>query len=514
MTGAESVIQTAVAAGMDVCFANPGTTEIPFVQAIDNTPGMRAVLCLFEGVATGAADGYARMSGKPGLTLLHLGPGFANGIAYLHDARRARSGVVNLIGEHASWHIAADPPLHSDIESLAKPVSHWVHRNQSAETQASDMAAAIATASIFPGRIATLILPNDYSLAEVTSRIERKPALAPPQISNDTITSIARILREQQPAALFLGGFGLRRRGLRAAARIAAVTGCQLLCETAPTHLERGAGTPALARLPYFPEPGFELLAPFKTVVLAGARNPVTFFGYPNTRSHFVAPEQKLAVLATPEDNITVALEALADELGAPARGGEVQAVARPERPTGKLTTETLARAVAAVQPEGAIIMEEGISSTRNYFQISSTAPFHSYLAQPGGAIGLGMPCALGAAVACPDRPVITLQADGAGMYTLQALWTQAREGLNVTTLICSNRQYQILDIELRRAGVEQKGAQARNMIALDNPALDWVSLAKGMGVAATAVETAEGLVHELEIALAEPGPHLIEVKL
>lgn len=514
MTGAESVIQTAVAAGLEVCFANPGTTEIPFVQAIDNTPGMRAVLCLFEGVCTGAADGYARMAGKPGLTLLHLGPGLANGIAYLHDARRARSSIVNLIGEHATWHIPADPPLNSDIESLAKPVSHWVQRNQSPETQASDMAEAIAAASTFPGRIATLILPNDYSLAEVSGQPELRPLLAPPKVSKEAIAEAASTLREKQPAALFLGGFGLRQRGLRAAARIAAVTGCTLICETAPTHLERGAGSPPLLRLPYFPEPGMEMLAPFQAVVLAGARNPVTFFGYPNTRSYFVAPEQKLSVLATPEDDITAALEDLADALDASPNAGEFLSVARPPRPTGKLTTEALALAVAALQPEGAIIMEEGISSTRNYFQISSGAPFHSYLAQPGGAIGLGMPCSTGAAVACPDRPVITLQADGAGMYTLQALWTQAREGLNVTTLICSNRQYQILEIELRRAGIEQKGEKARNLIGLDNPVLDWVSLARGMGVSAVAVETAEGLVKELEIALQEAGPHLIEVCL
>ncbi|MBS1811493.1 MAG: acetolactate synthase large subunit [Acidobacteria bacterium] len=514
MTGAESVINTAVAAGIDVCFANPGTTEIPLVQAIDNVAGMRAVLVLFEGVATGAADGYSRMTGKPGLTLLHLGPGFANGIAYLHDAKRARSSIINLIGEHATWHIPADPPLNSDIESLARPVSHWVHRNQSAETQASDMAEAVAAASVFPGRIATLILPNDYLLADVNSQAELRPIAAPPKVEPETIVEIAKLLRQSRPSALFLGGFGLRKRGLQAAARIAAATGCQLICETAPTHLERGAGSPHLLRLPYFPEPGMEMLAPYQNVILAGARNPVTFFGYPNIRSYFVAPEQNLAVLATPEDDIAAALEALADELGASANAGVMIDLARPERPTGRLTPETLARAVAAVQPEGTIIMEEGISSTRNFFQLSNGAPFHSYLAQPGGAIGLGMPCATGAAIACPDRPVITLQSDGAGMYTLQALWTQAREGLNVTTLLCNNRQYQILNIELRRAGIEQIGDKARTLIGLDNPSLDWVSLAKGMGVAAVAVETAEALTQELEIALAEPGPHLIEVRL
>lgn len=514
MTGAESLLNAAVAAGLDTCFANPGTTEIPLVQAIETTPGLRAVLCLFEGVVTGAADGYARMAGKPALTLLHLGPGFANGIAYLHDAKRARSSVINLIGEHATWHLPADPPLNSDIESLANPVSHWVRRNQSADTMAQDMAEAMAAASTFPGRIATLILPNDYLLAETAVVAELCAPVPPPKVSEEAVKEAARLLQEQTPAALFLGGFGLRQRGLKAAARIAAVTGCKLMCETSPTHLERGAGMPPLLRLPYFPEWGFELLAPFKSVVLAGARNPVTFFGYPNTRSYFIAPEQQSSVLATPEEDIAAALEALADYLGAPQNAGEFTALSRPQIPTGKLNPDTFAATVAALQPENAIIMEEGISTTRSYFQTSGGAPFHSYLAQPGGAIGLGMPCATGAAIACLDRPVINLQSDGAGMYTLQALWTQAREGLNVTTLVGSNRRYHILDVELRRAGVEQISEKARAMIDLQRPDLDWASLANGMGVPGVCVETPEALARELTIALEESGPHLIEVRL
>ncbi len=514
MTGAESLLNAAVAAGLDTCFANPGTTEIPLVQAIDNTPGMRAVLCLFEGVVTGAADGYSRMTGKPGLTLLHLGPGFANGIAYLHDARRARSSIVNLIGEHATWHLPADPPLNSDIESLAKPVSHWVRRNQAPEALAQDMTDAIEAASVFPGRIATLILPNDYLLAEVSSVAEFRAAAAPPKVSEDAVKTAASLLQEQGPGALFLGGFGLRQRGLQAAARIAAATGCKLICETSPTHMQRGAGTPPLLRLPYFPEPGMEMLAPFKSVVLAGARNPVTFFGYPNIRSNFIAPEQASAFLATPEEDIAAALEALADYLGAPANAGAVAPLPRPQLPTGKLTPETYAATVAALQPEGAIIMEEGISTARSYFAASIGAPAHSFLTQPGGAIGLGMPCATGAAIACPDRPAINLQSDGAGMYTLQALWTQAREGLNVTTLIGSNRRYHILEVELRRAGVEQISDKARSMIDLNRPELNWVSLAHGMGVPGVRVETVEALALELTKALQEAGPHLIEEML
>ncbi len=513
MTGAESLLKTLVAAGLDVCFANPGTTEIPLVQAIDSTPGMRAVLCLFEGVCTGAADGYSRMSGKSGLTLLHLGPGFANGIAYLHDARRARSGIVNLIGEHTTWHLPADPPLNSDIESLAKPVSHWVHRNISPEALVQDGADAISAASQFPGRIATLILPNDYLLAGVNDSIVAPSILPPPMVSIEAVESAAKLLRENKSAALFLGGYGLRERGLKAATRIAAKTGCQLICETSPTRMERNPNLPSISRLPYFPEPGFDLLAPFEAFVLAGARNPVTFFGYPDIRSFFIDPDKETKILATPEQDIAAALEALAAALDAPVNIISTN-IPRPEKPTGKLTPETLAKAVASVQPEGAIIMDEGISSTRSYFQLSLGALPHSFLTQPGGAIGLGMPCSTGAAIACPDRPVINIQSDGAGMYTLQALWTQAREGLNVTTVLCNNSRYQILDVELKRAGVEEIGEKAKSMIDLNRPALDWVNLARGMGVSGVRVETAEALVKELEIALAEPGPHLIEVIL
>ncbi len=514
MTGADALIQTAVAAGIDVCFANPGTTEIPLVQAIDNSHEMRAVLGLFEGVCTGAADGYARMSDKTALTLLHLGPGFANGIAYLHDARRARSSVINLIGEHATWHIPADPPLHSDIESLAAPVSHWVRRNKGAEFLASDMADAATAAQIFPGRTASLILPNDYLLAETTAKYELPSRVAPPSVDHSAILQAAKLLRENQPSALFLGGYALRARGLRAAARIAAVTNCELICESFPTRLERGAGLPTLKRLPYFPEAGRKLLAPFGAIVLVGARNPVTFFGYPDSPSYFISPEQKNSVLATPEEDIATALEALADELGAPANVGNFAELIRPEIPQGQLTPEKFTAVVSALQPEGAIIMEEGISSVAHYFVQSGGAPQHSYLSQSGGAIGLGLPCATGAAIACPDRPVITLQSDGAAMYTLQSLWTQAREGLNVTTLICNNRRYQILEIELKRAGIKEAGKKARTMIDLDKPEINFVQLSQGLGVPAVRVNTAEALAAELQKALHEDGPHLIEMML
>jgi acetolactate synthase-1/2/3 large subunit len=514
MNGAETLIRTLVDAGLDVCFANPGTTEMPMVRAIDDSSGMRAVLCLFEGVCTGAADGYARMSEKPGLTLLHLGPGFANGIAYLHDARRARSGIVNLIGEHATWHLAADPPLHSDIESLANPVSAWVRRNRSAEELSGDAAEAVAVASRKPGQIATLIIPHDCQLDAANGPASARMVSSPPKIGEDSINQAVDALRRDEPKVLFLGGYALGERGLKAAARIAAVTGCKLMSETFPARWERGAGTPILERLPYFPEAAIAAISPYKSVTLAGAKSPVSFFGYPGVPGYFISPEQRQITLATPEEDVIDALETLAGALGAPnhSQPGEISSGQTGLiSPTGRLTPESISAAVTLLLPEMAIVMDESNTSMGPFLTMSQSAARHTLLTQPGGAIGLGPPCATGAAIASPDRTVINLQADGSAMYTLQALWTQAREGLNVKTIILNNRSYRILGIELMRAGAKEVGSQAQRLIELTQPAIDWVSLAKGMGVPGARVETAEDLVRELERALVEPGPQLIE---
>jgi len=513
MNGAESLLRTAIAAGIEVCFANPGTTEMPIVAALDTVPGIRAVLCLFEGVCAGAADGYGRMKNKPAMTLLHLGPGFANGIAYLHDARRARSPIVNLVGEMATWHLAADAPLASDIASLARSVSAWVRSNRSAEELAADMADAIAAASVPPGQIATLIAPHDCQMGPAGGPIPARPVPPAPRASDEAIKRAAEVLLKEE-AALLLGGTALDERGLRAAARVASVTGCRLICETFPKRMERGATLPSVERLPYFPEQAIRMLSYYQTIILAGVKEPVSFFGYPGIPSYLISPEQRAIALAAPEEDVPAALESLADALGAPAGAMESNFATRPSRPTGALTRESFAAAIAAAQPEGAIIMDEGNTSSAAYFQMSNAAPPFTYLTQPGGAIGLGPPCATGAAIACPDRPVINLQADGSAMYTLQSLWTQAREGLNVTTVICNNRSYWILGYELRRAGVKELGAQAQRLIELTNPPLDWVQLAGGMGVPGVRVETAEALVKELKRALDAGGPNLIEAVL
>ncbi len=514
MNGAESLIRTAIAAGVEVCFANPGTTEMPIVAALDSADGLRAILGLFEGVCTGAADGYGRMAEKPALTLLHLGPGFANGIANLHNARRARSPIVNLIGDHATWHVGADAPLTSDILSLARPVSGWVRSARNAASLAGETAEAIAAAGRAPGQVATLIIPSDCQWDPAEREAGAIEPTAPLQVSSEAIKRAAESTRKGKKVALLLGGMALRARGLKAAVRIAAKSGCHLICETFPARLERGAGMPVLDRLPYFPEQAIDMLKAFDTIVLAGAKRPVAFFGYPNFPSQLIPEGLDVAMLAEPTDDVPAALEALASEIGAPVSVATPSKIARPERPVGKLNAMTAGAAIAASMPEGAIVMDEAATTGLPFLAASAAAPPHTYLSLTGGAIGQGLPCATGAAVACPDRRVIAYQADGSAMYTIQSLWTQARESLNVTTVLCNNRSYRILQVELARAGVTEPGRKARSLTELSKPDIEWTNLARGLGVPSVRVETAEALTQELERSLATVGPALIEMIL
>ena len=513
MNGAESLIRTALASGVDVCFANPGTTEMPLVTALDAVPGMRAVLGLFEGVCTGAADGYARMTGKPALTLLHLGPGLANGLANLHNARRAYSPVVNVVGDHATWHLAADAPLTSDITSLASPMSGWVRANASTATLGRDLAEAVAASLSPPGCVATLIAPADCQWGDGGVAAKRIPPAARPAVSSAVLEGAARLVRAKKRTVVFLGGAALGARGLTAAARVAAVSGCRLVTETFAARIERGAGIPAATRLPYFPEQATQAFGDVETVILAGAKDPVAFFGYPNMPSRLVPEGASVEVLARVEEDVVGALEALAEELGAPKSVAHAPTPA-PARPNGELTPASLGQAVAALQPEGAIVVDEGATSGLLYGTLAAAAPAHSCLMLTGGSIGQGLPTATGAAIACPDRRVIAFQADGSSLYTIQALWTMARESLDVTTVVCSNRAYRILQIEAARAGNVEPGRNARALTELQPPPLDFVSLARGFGVPATRVETADDLVRRLEAALRERGPSLIEAVL
>jgi acetolactate synthase I/II/III large subunit len=516
VNGAELLVKTAVASGVEVCFSNPGTTEMPIVMALDSVSGIRAFLGLFEGACTGAADGYGRMLEKPAMTLLHLGPGFANGVANLHNARRAKSPVLNVVGEHATWHRNADPPLAMDIESLARTVSGWWQTSRSPQGIATDVADAVSSARL--GQVATLIVPHDYQLAECESPSVDRGGIVFDPLEAESIKKAAERLRKYHRVALLLGGRALRKPGLDAAARIESAIGCDLFAPTLPGYMEDGSGLPRIQRVPYFPEQAVAALSAYEVVLLAGAQEPVTFFGYPGIRSRILSDEQERIILCTDRQDVIGALQSLADNLDVPLRfankGDLFSRLNRPALPSGELTVEKACLTFAALQPENAIIVDEAVTTRYSYIPLSSGLPPHSILTVAGGSIGYGIPCATGAAIACPDRPVIDLQADGSALYTVQALWTQAREGLNVTTLLCSNRSYRILQIELNRAGLTSFGPNTKRLTQLTNPAIDWVRVAEGLGVPGVAVDTAEDLGREIGRALAEPGPHLIEMML
>jgi acetolactate synthase-1/2/3 large subunit len=511
MNGAHALMETLVSNGVDVCFTNPGTSEMHFVAALDDVPQMRAVLALFEGVATGAADGFGRMADRPGASLLHLGPGLGNGLANLHNARRARTPLVNIVGDHASYHQPLDAPLQSDIQSVARNVSAWYRESKGPETVGSDATDAILAAQ--SGGVSTLILPADASWLDGATPgpiAARDLAL---RLPTDAIELAVKALRSGEPCALLLGGGALRERGLRAASRIAQASGAKLLCETFPARLERGAGLPAVERLGYLAEFAVAQLQGLQHLVVIDAKVPVSFFAYPGKPSTLVPDGCEVVEVQTERHVVEIALEHLADALGAAETDPLPAPAARPELPSGSLTAESIANVVGALLPEGAIVSDE--ANTGGLFVSGATAgaPRHDWLTLTGGAIGQGMPVATGAAVACADRPVINLEADGSAMYTLQSLWTQARENLDVTTIIFNNRSYAILNLELSRVGARTDG-NAADQFDLSRPPLDFVSLAQGMGVDATRAETADDLARSLERALAEPGPHLIDAIL
>lgn len=516
-TGAHVLVETAAADGVEVCFANPGTTEMPLVTALDAVPAVRPVLGLFEGVCTGAADGYARIAGKPAMTLLHLGPGFANGAANLHNARRAHSPILNVVGDHASWHLSYDAPLTSDIISLARPVSGWVGTVGSADDMSRATAAALAAARTPPGRGATLIVPVDFqqqTVTEVLAGTPPRPATAPAPVDADVVERLAKRLRGGSGAVLLLGGGALTEQGQRAAERIAAVTGATLYSETFPAVAERGGGLPDLDRLPYFPEAAIKALAGAGTVILAGAVEPVSYFGYEGIPS-LLAPPGSVEVLAAPGDNAVQALEDLADALGAPLVTQGRAAVPDGTRlPQGPLTPGMIGRIVSALLPEQAIVSVEGGTCGYPFFTASVNALRHTALTNTGGAIGQGLPAALGAAIAAPERQVLALQSDGSAQYTVQALWTMAREQTSVITLIASNRKYNILQTELARHGASVAGPASTALTSLDDPALDWMGLARGYGVPAVRAQTGDELARALRRALADGGPRLIEMVL
>jgi acetolactate synthase-1/2/3 large subunit len=511
MNGAQALVRTLVDAGVDVCFMNPGTSEMHFVAALDDVPEMRGVLALFEGVATGAADGYGRMADHPGCTLLHLGSGLSNGGANLHNARRAHTPMVNIVGDHATYHKRFDAPLDSDIEASAGTTSGWVRTSTSSDALAVDAAEAVAAALEPPGQIATLILPADVSWSDASGAA---PALAKPtrtKVDDAQVEGAAAALRSGEPCALLVGGSVCRERGLVAASRVAQATGAKLLGETFPARLERGAGRPDLERLAYLAEFIEMQLAGVKHLILADTRAPVSFFAYPGKASDLVPEGCEVHTLAAEGADAVGALEDLADLLGAAPDLAVLTPEGRPEIPTGDLDAGKVAQVVGALLPEGAIVVDE--AQTAGIYTPGATAgcPPHDWLTLCGGAIGMGIPLATGAAVACPDRRVLNLEADGSAMYTLQGLWTQAREGLDVTTVVYNNSSYAILNMEMGRVGAEAPGPTATSLLDLHRPDLSFVSLAEGLGVPAVRVDNAGALHTELAKSFHEPGPKLIE---
>ena len=513
MNGAESLVRTLLAGGVDVCFTNPGTSEMHFVAALDKVPGMRCVLGLFEGVVTGAADGYWRMLGKPASTLLHLGPGLANGLANLHNAKKANSGIVNIVGEHATYHIAHDAPLTSDIEGVARPMSHWVRSSPTSQGIAADGALAIAAARTAPGQIATLILPADTAWGPATGIAETPPPAPLPEVSQDAVKAAAALLGPGKKATLLMGGGALNARCLELAGRIAAKTGCGILTEGANTRLGRGAGRVQVNRIPYVVDQALKVMQDAGDMVLVGARRPVAFFAYPNKPSLLSPDSARSVLLADVADDMEGALRALADEVGAtstpPAR---LAAPRRPALPSGPINPASIAAVLGAKIPEGAIVVDESVTTGREFFPETAGAPPHDWLNNRGGSIGYGLPVAIGAAVACPSRKVIAMIGDGSAMYTVQSLWTMARESLDVTVMIFANGSYNILRGELTNVGVRNPGPRAVDMLTLNRPDLDWVHMARGMGVEGMKATSAEQLAKAMDAGLGQKGPFLIQV--
>ena len=510
--GAQALMKTLVDAGIEVCFTNPGTSEMHFVAALDSEPKMRAVLALFEGVATGAADGYARMADKPAATLLHLGCGLGNGLANLHNARKGKVPVVNIVGDHATYHVKYDAQLQSDIKTVARNVSPgFVRTSQSTEALCQDAAEAIAVAKGLPGQVATLILPADVSWGEGGQPCAPLPQPEAQAADDAAVQAVKDAIASGRKTALLLGGRALREPALMAAARIAAHSGVTLFAETFPTRIERGAGLPPIERIAYLAELATLQLSEFDHLVLVDAKAPVSFFGYPGKQSYLVPDNCTALTLSTPEQDAAASLNKLAEALGAAGAEPRLQAEGRPGLPKGKLTAEKVCRAMGELMPENSIIVDESITSGLMLNAMTAGAPRHDMITLTGGAIGQGLPNAVGAAIACPDRPVFALIGDGTAMYTIQALWTMARENLNVTSIIFNNASYSILNVELERVGAEEAGAKAKSQLDISGPVTHYAQLAQSMGVHGVRVRTAEELIKAMEYAQAHPGPHLIE---
>lgn len=508
-TGAEALVQTLADCGVDACFANPGTSEMHLVTALDHEPRIRSILCLFEGVATGAADGYARIAGKPAMTLLHLGSGLTNASANLHNARRARSPVVNVIGDHATYHLQYDAPLTSDIAALARPNAIWVGRVESAEVAGERAAEAWSTSQHGAGGPVALLLPADSAWTDGAKPARRTNASGLIAPDKARVADAAARLKAAKKPVILINGSATVEPGLSAAGRLEAA-GVRIVTDTFLWRLERGAGRFAPQRLPYFGEMALAELDGVDLMVLAGTQAPAAFFAYPDKPSLLVPEGCDTFELAAPHHDAGAALALLADALDAPAAGPTAARQNYPA-PAGALSPADVGASLTRHMPENAIIADDGVTAGLPIFTLTAGAAPHDWLFLTGGAIGIGMPLAVGAAVAAPQRKVICLSGDGAGMYTNQALWTMAREKLDVLTIVFANRSYRILNIEMARTGAGNPGPAATSMLSLDNPPIDWVKLSEAQGVQAVRCETSEDFDTMCARMLAMKGPCLIE---
>ena len=513
INGAQALMKTLVDSGVTACFTNPGTSEMHFVAALDTAPEMRAVLCLFEGVATGAADGYSRMADKPAATLLHLGCGLGNGLANLHNARKGKVPVVNIVGDHATYHTQYDAQLQSDIETVARNVSPgFVRTSKTTAELGRDTAEAVAAAKGLPGQVATLILPADVSWGEGGIASAPIPPVTPMCADDLTVDNIAQLIRSGSKVALLLGGRALREPSLIAAGRIATHCGVKLFADVFPTRLERGAGIPNVERIAYLAELVNVQLADYEHLILVDSKAPVSFFAYPGKKSYLVPETCKIHTLASSTQDTQGSLDKLAQAIDADKTLPILQVAVRPNRPRGKLTAEKVCKAVGHLLPQNAILIDESITSGLMLGVMTAGAPRHDLITITGGAIGQGLPNAIGAAVACPDRQVLALIGDGTAMYTIQSLWTMAREKLNVISIIFNNASYSVLNLELERVGAEPPGPKAKAQLDLNGPVLNFAELGHGMGVHSVRTSTTEEFIRAFEQALTKPGPHLIEV--
>jgi acetolactate synthase-1/2/3 large subunit len=511
MNGAEKILETLVASGVDVCFANPGTSEMQLVSAIGNNQGMRAILCLFEGVVSGAADGYARMADRPALTLLHVGSGFSNSMANLHNAKRAHTPVVNIVGDHATYHLQYDAPLTSDVPAHANICSDWVRVSTSADDLAASGAEAVRASMEGAGKIATLIAPANHAWEEATHAASIPPLPAPVGVPESNIAAAVAALSNGRPTALLLGGKALREDGLAIAGRIAKASGARVLGETFAARMQRGAGRCPVERLQYFSEHVTAQLAGIEQLILVGAQAPVSFFAYPGKESWLVPEGCEVHELAAVDQDLNSALETVAQRLGADSEAVATAAAPPFPPPAGPLTPVAIGQILTLLMPADAIVSDEAATCGLGIFPATENARPHDWLMLTGGAIGQGLPLSLGAAVACPDQKVIALQADGSAMYTVQALWSIAREDTDVTVVIMNNRSYAILNIELARVGAGQPTPKTLSMLDLSRPDIDWVAIAEGMGIPASRANSAEEFHRQFANAMEGQGPCLIE---